>query len=198
MKTEFRRNLPHIYQKDAIYDINFRLANTIPNKILNEYLFEKKRLQKLGKTQLLHQLFNDHIDNYQDNLQNNIKWLINPDIRKAIIDSLNFFENKRYRIICYCIMSNHVHLIINTYKFPYFPLGDTLGSIKKFSARRSNKILERSGNFWHSENYDRIIRGRNELSRAIKYVIYNPVNAALVENWKDWTGTFVDEKYLDF
>jgi REP element-mobilizing transposase RayT len=197
MKQEFRRNLPHIYQKDAIYDINFRLADTIPNKILQDYLSEKQRLQKLGKSHLLHQLFNDHIDYYQDNSYSEINWLSYPEILDITKKAISFYENKRYKVICYCIMSNHVHLIINTFKFPYFPLGETLGSIKKYSARESNKLLNRKGSFWHSENYDRIIRDRNELDRAIKYVIFNPVNAGLIKDWSNWNGTYVDQRYLD-
>jgi len=94
-------------------------------------------------------------------------------------------------------MGNHVHLIINTLDYSNNSLGDLLGSIKKYSARRINKYLNRTGSLWHAESYDHIIKSRNELAATIDYVIHNPVKAGLIENWEKWPGTYIDKRFLN-
>ncbi|MBW8050408.1 MAG: hypothetical protein FVQ77_08740 [Cytophagales bacterium] len=40
------------------------------------------------------------------------------------------------------------------------------------------------------------VRDDNEKERIIYYIIENPVNAGLVENWDDWKGTYYNPDYL--
>lgn len=68
-------------------------------------------------------------------------------------------------------------------------------SIKGISAREANKILDRKGSFWQSESYDHIVRDEDELERIIKYIIYYPVKAGLVEKWEDWEHTYLLEDW---
>lgn len=58
--------------------------------------------------------------------------------------------------------------------------------IKGISAREANKLLQKKGIFWQTESYDHIVRDETELGKIIKYVIYNPVKAKLIEKWADW------------
>jgi len=196
MKVEFRRNMPHIYVKDAVYNIVFRLHGTLPNKVLSDYILEKEKLFKAKKSKLLQGLYNDTIDAYLNNSKK-LDYLANPEILTIVKESIHFYQEKSFKIICYSIMPNHVHLLINTMNFDFVPLGELLGSIKKYSARRANAILNMNGHFWQIENYDHVVRSRNELSAILIYNINNPVSAGLVSNWQDWNGTFVDERYLE-
>ena len=86
-------------------------------------------------------------------------------------------------------MPNHIHLVFKLLS-DVSSIGDIMGSIKKYSARRSNKILKRTGAFWQAESFDRLVRDDVELYFIIKYVLLNPVYAGLTENWKLWEGTF--------
>ena len=197
MKDEFRRNLPHFYAQDAIYDISFRLVNTVPKNIFDEYIYKRKCLIKKGKRKNIDQLYKDYIESFLDNSGNEKDWLFNESICNEVISAIQFYNEKRYSVIAYCIMPNHVHLILNTMNFPYHPLGDLLKSIKQFSGKQANKIINRKGQFWHSESYDHIIKSRNELAIRIDYLINNPVKAKLVSKWQDWKGTFVDRRFQD-
>lgn len=198
MKKEFKRNLPHFYSKDAIYDISFRLANTIPRHIFQSYCNSKEQLIKQRKHKQIYALYNEHIDSFLDNIDNDRNWLSIESVQKEVISAINYHNNKSYSLIAFCVMPNHVHLIINTFNYPYKPLGDTLGSIKQFSATQANKILGRSGQFWHHESFDHQIGNRNELAEKIDYLKNNPVKAKLVSEWGNWKGTFVDYKFIDF
>ena len=62
-------------------------------------------------------------------------------------------------------MANHVHILI----YPEADLSKITKSIKNFSARQSNAILERTGQpFWQDESYDHWVRGPgNRESRSL-------------------------------
>lgn len=86
-------------------------------------------------------------------------------------------------------MPNHVHLVIDLINNKRL-LGDILGSVKKYSARRANKVLGKKGKFWQKESFDRLVRDERELYYIIRYVLMNPVNGGLVEKWNEWKGTY--------
>ena len=67
---------------------------------------------------------------------------------------------------------------------------EIMHSLKRYTARQANLILEREGQFWQHENYDHVIRDDGELDRIINYVIENPVKAGLVQHWRDWEWTY--------
>lgn len=196
MKEEFRRNLPHFYSKDTVYDVTFRLANTIPKHILQKYNDLKEQIIKQGKKNHINNLYNSYVDTYLGCIDNSNNYLLINSIRKEVSSAIMYHDKKPCIIIAYCIMPNHVHLIINTNNFPYTPLGKILGSIKQFSAKKANHILGKKGQFWHHENFDHQIRSKNELAEGIEYIKNNPVNAKLVLDWNNWEGTFVNSNYL--
>jgi REP element-mobilizing transposase RayT len=110
-------------------------------------------------------------------------------------------NGERYRLICYCILSNHVHLLIDTYGFAVkpnhhwvtadYPLADTRKLLKGRTARYCNQALQRSGGFWHHESYDHVVRDQEDYERIVGYILDNPVKAGLVENREDWPYTYL-------
>ena len=68
--------------------------------------------------------------------------------------------------------------------------------LKGVTARECNKILNRSGAFWHHESYDHVVRNIDELRRIVNYVLLNPVKANLVENREEWKWSYYNSKYL--
>ena len=100
-------------------------------------------------------------------------------------DALEFLNGKRIRLLAWCVMPNHVHLVFRI--LPGQRLSTVMHSLKSFTANKANKLLGRSGQFWQREYYDRMVRDAEELERAIRYVLNNPEKAGLVE-WP-WVGT---------
>lgn len=134
-------------------------------------------------------------DSLLDIPSNNIQYLKQPEIMEICKSSIHYYDGKGYKLICYCIMPNHIHLIFELLSKER-NVGEIMGSIKKYSARRSNKILRQNGSFWQAESFDRLIRDEIELYFTIKYVLLNPENAGLVENWREWNGTYCRPAYL--
>ena len=112
-------------------------------------------------------------------------------------DSLKFYDGKYFKLIAYCIMSNHVHVIVDQEGYQDISLSDIFGRIKGFSAYESNKIIGKKGEFWSQEIYDHYTRSNSDLEFYIKYTLNNPVAANLVDNWRDWPHSFVLEEYID-
>lgn len=112
-------------------------------------------------------------------------WLREPAIAQSVVDTLRFGERQLelYALIAFCIMPNHVHLLVE----PKVPLAKITKSIKGFTARTANQILGLTGrHFWHDDGCDRWIRNSRERSRMASYVENNPVSAGLTDVAERW------------
>lgn len=215
-QTHFhRRNLPHFYRHNSTYFITFRLKGSIPIRVLSE-LRERKEFNREYKTKEdKYKKDKKFFAEYDKLLDSNrkIQYLTNKEIAEIVRRTIHYPDKKEYNLICYTIMPNHVHLVFHlleneksnsadrnvcdtknvTQPFQAVKVAKIMQSIKGFSAREANKILKRKGSFWQSESYDHIVRDEDELKRIIRYVIYNPVKANLVEKWEDWEFTYLAE-----
>jgi REP element-mobilizing transposase RayT len=73
-------------------------------------------------------------------------------------------------------MANHVHVLL----WPHVPPSRLLQSLKGFTAREANRILDRIGEaFWQAESYDHWVRDERKLTRIAAYIEANPVRASL-------------------
>lgn len=193
LKRHFhRRNLPHLYYNEGIYFVTFRLYGSIhPNEL--------KQLQKqIQENQTLHpyqqkKIFKKY-DAHLDKPVNSIQYLKHPEIMEICKSSIHHYDGNEYKIICYCIMPNHIHLVFELLNKDRL-IGDIVGSIKKYTAKHSNIALGRKGRFWQIESFDRLVRDEVELYFTIRYVLMNPVNTGLVTDWKKWNGTYSRKEF---
>jgi len=185
-----RRNLPHLYYNEGIYFATFRLYDSIHPDELDK-LQEITRLRNDDEKKRFFKKY----DALLDKPFNNVKHLQKTEIAIICTNSILHFDGKDILVICFVIMPNHIHLVFELRNKTKL-VGDILGSMKKYSARESNKILKQKGKFWQAESFDRLVRDEKELFNVIKYVLLNPVNAGLVEDYKDWPHTYCRKEYL--
>ena len=191
----YKRRLPHIQIEDATYFITFRLANSLPKEALNKLAEEKQKINKLpvNQKEAAHLAWFEKYDNYLDTALYGNVYLKNEQIASMVAESIQFREGKVYELISYCIMLNHVHLVCRPLlkeKDVSIGLAEILHSLKRYTAREANKILQRNGTFWQDESYDHIVRDDTELERIVKYVLYNPVKANLVKGQTEWKWSY--------
>ena len=199
----YRRNLPHIQPPGGTFFVTFRLAGSIPADILAALHEESERVvaeleripassERVERLYLEERRFFGKWDAILDQGKGP-DWLRNPEIAKVVADAICFFDGKRYDLLTYCIMSNHVHVVftprIETAE-AYYPLAQIMHTMKGYSAQRANRLLGRSGAFWLHESYDHCVRSEAELERIIAYVVNNPVKAGLVSDWQAWPWTY--------
>jgi REP element-mobilizing transposase RayT len=97
-----------------------------------------------------------------------------------VASALCHFDGQRYRLFAWCIMPNHVHVVVRI--LPNWTPASILHSWKSFTAKRANQVLRSHEAFWQREYYDHLIRDEGEFVRSIRYVAENPAKARL-ENW---------------
>ncbi|WP_158279591.1 transposase [Arcicella aurantiaca] len=211
MKLEFKpfyeRNLPHFQKNDVYYFITMRLSGSLPLEVILQLQKEQReRLNEISelsdksyveKRQLVdeqHRRYFGKFDKLLDNPKSGPTWLILPAIAKLVKHSIHFYDDKKYELLCYTIMSNHVHLVFRILQEDY-PLHQILKFLKGYSGKKANEILRRNGEFWQHESYDRIVRDGKECERIITYILNNPVKIGLVEKWQDYEYSYVNEKY---
>ena len=122
--------------------------------------------------------------------------LVSARVRIAalVAGAIRHFDQDRYDLLAFCIMPNHVHLVLTPLSKDtgeHWSLARILHSIKGYSANRANRILGRSGAFWQHESYDHYARDTGELERIIAYVVQNPAKAGLTDEWTAWPWTYV-------
>ena len=106
------------------------------------------------------------------------RFLDRPEIAKLVEDSLRFGATVKdwYWLHSYAIMPNHVHVLLDTDK----DLARITHRIKRFTARRANQILARTGNpFWQIESFDHWLRTEWEFRETVEYIEMNPVRSGL-------------------
>lgn len=206
--TWYRRNLPHWQPKNGVFSVTTRLYGSLPkaatDRLITERAIKKAELLNQGlhpadlKAALrkMHEFYFGVYDDLLDNPTTGPTHLKDPEIAKIITDTFMFFNEERYEMICYTVMSNHIHLIF--YKLDR-QLTTIMASLKKFSARQANKQLGRINvPFWAVESYDHLILDREELARKIWYFLCNPVKAGLVDHWEDFPYNYLNPKFRKF
>ena len=193
-----RRNLPHLYYNDGTYFITYRLFGSMPTGILNELnrIYNSEIKIDLNKLELLK--LENILNKYEELLNTSSylpKYLSDEKIAKICQRTIHYYDEDQYKLICYCIMPNHVHLIFKLIQNNK-GIAKIMQSIKRTSANESNKVLSREGIFWQGESFDRLIRDDKELYFTINYVIENPVKAGLIDAWGKWRYTYVNKDYL--
>jgi len=180
-RTFHRRNLPHLFYDYGEYFITYCLKSNIS-------VHERKHLSD-WRDQF------KNIDRILDNRSIGENYLLIPEIAEFCKERIHFHDNKDYKLICYCVMPNHVHLVFELLNRDK-SVSALMHSIKRVSSYKSNIHLNHSGKFWQDESYDRLIRDEKELYFIIKYVLNNPVKAGLVEKWDEWKNTYCHPNYL--
>lgn len=228
-KTYYKRNLPHYQPLGYTFFVTFRLAGSVPISVINKLKMEKEIALKViagydnlkvrrEKYREYLSLYFGKFDKLLDGAGYGPTWLKKDNVVQVVKDAIHHYDKKSYDLICFTIMSNHVHLVFTPVErisdspttktnqpnpddimrngvSPYI-VTSILQNLKKYTARECNKLLNRSGTFWQHESYDHVVRDKKELIRIVKYVLNNPVKAGLCEKWEDWKWNYCNYELL--
>jgi REP element-mobilizing transposase RayT len=107
-----------------------------------------------------------------------------PEIARVVRGSMLHFAGERYHLHAWCIMANHVHVVLTA--LPGNGLKTILHSWKSYTANQANRLLGTRGAFWERESFDHTIRLPEDVDRFIRYTEENPVAAGLCAHAEDW------------
>jgi putative transposase len=174
-----RGYLPHWDHPGMIQSINFRLADSLPLMVIAKWKAELPA-QLEGKCEVeLRRRIEEYLDAGHGHC-----WLREANVASMVQGALLHFDEERYRLLSWCIMPNHVHVLIETRA--KFPLAVVLHSWKSFAAHEAGRVLRLQGEFWQREYFDRYVRNAEHYERVVAYIEENPVKAGLTKIKTDW------------
>jgi REP element-mobilizing transposase RayT len=178
-----RKPLPHIDSPGLTQFVTFRLADAVPAKVIEDWREELFGQEKMPSSNPRHKTLQERIARYEDAGHGNCH-LRDLRISGLVEQTLLHFHGTHYHCLAWCIMPNHVHVIIRT--FSSHPLAKVIKSWKAWSARRINALLGQEGIFWARGYFDRFMRDQNHLIKTIRYIELNPVKAGLCKTPEEW------------
>lgn len=190
--------LPHWEQSGTTNFLTFRLADSLPKSVLDDYRISKERFLEShpqpwnpDTETSFHQHVSIKLEHALDNGYGNCL-LLNPENAQILEQTLLHFSNKRFTLLSFVIMPNHIHALFTPSE------GHTITSIvhswKRHSAHEINQRENRSGALWQRDYFDRIIRDTSHLYRCIKYIRNNPTKANLpVSNYRLWESDYAKQ-----
>ncbi|MTB52265.1 transposase [Lewinella sp. W8] len=218
-KSFYRSRLPHLVPTGGTFFITCRLKGAIPMNLMrqlrNAKRTEQERIGNSKRTKAEQQRLIKHqeikffqrMDAVMDCASGDGCVLGDPTVAGILFKYLLNLDGNGFSIVAFCIMPNHLHLLLSlgtqlydksgrlkstelTEK-EYKPLHEIMKGIKGGSARQINLYLGRTGPLWQKDSYDRLIRDERSLQNSLGYILNNPVKAGIVENSSDYEFTYV-------
>jgi REP-associated tyrosine transposase len=87
------------------------------------------------------------------------------------------------RLHAWCLMTNHVHLLVET---PNANLADFMQHLNSGYARAYNRRHGRVGHLYQDRYYSIVIEREEHLLEVVRYIVLNPVRAGICSAPEDW------------
>jgi len=181
-----RGYLPHWDFAKSVQSVSFRLADSLPAKVLDVWKQELATLLASPDPRTSGDARKDlqrRIAAYEDSGRGACL-LLNRRNAEIVQQGLVAGHGKTYKLIDWCIMPNHVHVLVELTGDT--PLGTIVKSWKGGSAIKINAGEGRIGSLWIAEYHDRYIRDLDHFYDARAYIRNNPVKAGLCAVPSDW------------
>ncbi len=189
----YRRGLPHWRYAGASYFLTFRLGDSLPAGVVQagqraadlwEKSLEAERLALGGQlSEATRQAYRDFrwkawvkMESLLDGGEGACV-MRDPMVRRIVREGLLHFEGQRCHLAAFVVMPNHVHVLCQPWEG--WALENLVGSWKKHTTGKMNRLLGQSGALWQHETYDRIIRDGGHFRRVVRYISRNPARAGL-------------------
>jgi putative transposase len=193
----YQRSLPHWRQEGATYFVTFRLGDSVPLGVFQQWEYEKqvwlaargirpnqgdgsrqRQFEQLSKVEQhrFHKHFNRRFHVALDEGRGACHLNV-PACLAAVRDSLFANDGSTYDLGDFVVMPNHVHLLLVPSSGSN--LERLLKAIKGAAAWRCNQLLGRSGRFWQPDSYDHIVRSMEQLTQYQQYIAENPRKAGI-------------------
>jgi REP element-mobilizing transposase RayT len=175
-----RGRLPHWQADHALYFITFRLRDSLRRDVMLNLVRERETLLRTIDNSIerarLEAAFTLRLDRALDRHYGSC--LLREHAELAA-DALRHFDGGRYELHAWCVMPNHVHVLLRLANGDDLPR--VVHSWKSWIAHEIGR-----GVIWQREYFDRLIRGARDYAQTVAYIRNNPKKAGLVE-WP-WMG----------
>lgn len=189
--------LPHWQQDDCTYFLSFRLADSLPQTLLDTWHTERANWLSRHPEPRSAELQREYRDLFPRRRET---WLDaghgecalkNPRVREAAEKSIRSHAQDTV-LWSLVLMPNHVHALVSMTDHREGALGKLLKNWKGASARAANTARLRQGTFWAKDYFDRLIRDAGHFLHCARYIRRNPEKARLpAEDHTLWEHPYV-------
>jgi REP element-mobilizing transposase RayT len=117
---------------------------------------------------------------------NRIPYFSDSRLAKITVDEMTFRrEKEQINLFCYCIMPDHLHLLLSLASDFQGTLQDWVSAFKRFTARTASELCDVKL-LWQKNFYDHVLRNDESLLETAKYIVHNPVRKGMVSNWESY------------
>jgi type I restriction enzyme R subunit/putative DNA methylase len=191
-----RGYLPHCDFPGLVQFVTYRLEDSMPASRRSEW----EHLLAIEDVREKRTKLEDYLDRGLGDC-----YLRDPQIAQLAEDALLHFHEQRCEMLAWCVMPNHVHVLVHVWQTPLWKL---VKSWKVHVALRAKSLLPerrilirpegdhtaRTPNwnsalqhgFWQREYWDTFMRDEEQERKAIRYIENNPVKAKLCRVAEDW------------
>lgn len=109
-----------------------------------------------------------------------------PRLASAAAEEIQRLHGETWRILGYCVMPDHIHLLALNIE------GSLADLMKRLKGRLSTRLRGRVETpIWQRSFHDHILRRNEDINRTVLYLLENPVRAGLVSDWSQyrWCGS---------
>ncbi|HZI33509.1 MAG TPA: transposase [Candidatus Binatia bacterium] len=189
-----RGYLPHCDFPNLVQFVTFRLEDSMPASRRGEW----EHLLKIEDVREKRTKLEEYLDRGLGEC-----WLRHPRIAKLAEEALLHFHDDRYELLAWCVMPNHVHVLVDVRMTPLWKIIHNWKVRIENQARKlllserrapSRRVLCSSDSLpgrcpalrWQREYWDTFMRDAAQEKRAIRYIESNPVKANLCRRAEDW------------
>ena len=198
-----RGQLPHCDFPGLVQFVTFRLADSMPASRRGEW----EHLLAIENIREKRAKLEEYLDRGIGECH-----LRDPRIAKIAEDAALHFHDKRYELLAWCVMPNHVHALVHVWQTPLWKmtqswkhfvqtqanrlLAERRPPVRRDGEKKRNEPCRRPALHWQREYWDTFMRDEEQERKAVRYIESNPVKARLCRVDKDWpfsSARFRDE-----
>ena len=188
-----RGYLPHCDYPGLVQFVTFRLADSMPASRRAEW----EHLLRIEDVREKRTKLEDYLDRGFGECQ-----LRNPRIGQLAESALLHFHDQRYELLAWCVMPNHVHVLVHVWQTPLWKMvqswkiyvatraGRSQVAERRVPARHESESAPKQGSplrsFWQREYWDTFMRDEEQENRAVRYIESNPAKAHLCREPQHW------------
>jgi len=107
-----------------------------------------------------------------------------PEAAEIVLSSIRWIEKQdKIFLDAAVIMPDHLHFVAGLRQGS---LSQLMHSLKSYTAKKINVLLNRRGPLWQRHYHDHAIRQEEDLNEVVLYTLYNPVRAGLANDFHDY------------
>lgn len=175
-----RGYLPHWDFPRALQAVTFRLADSVPASVVQEW---EKELASISDDRERSRQLHRNISRYED-AGHGAAIFRDENCAAIVQDELLRHNGIKYQLHEWCIMPNHVHVLMML--LGENALADVIKQWKGASSMKLNRLLGESGRLWQPDYFDRYVRDMDHFYNCRIYIRNNRVKAGLCEKPEDW------------